>query len=487
MEAIFIEASATLPQIAIVAKANVEKQKFNHARVYGNCLVINELYPNYLNSLDNALFPGQDLADATRDKSLRVLGDAATVKLLKQGDHGRVTFGKNYDSKYSAWFYTPEVGFKGKDRVTFEVELAGLTYRLEYFMHVVELGRNRDIKFIEACETRRFWKISQSDTFNSEDPTAWLRSAQLSALLATASQSLTDFQDLPGTAVGQTTGEGASAAITLDTTAAGHNWYIDPTPLDNIDDYLPTSNPNIWQAKAGTDAAGKMDMLSVLLHEYGHALGLEHSAQVGDFMSATLQPGQRRLPNADELARMSQLVAQIKASQADTAAQSDALADPSAPASPGNPLSMLGLLPLGFVRRNSAGNGAATGTVHTDYLTAIQPTLTNGSFATGLAQWESTGAVSTAGADAAHYTVTLSESSPTSAGQTHAGQAFVLGATDRFLSFTVSGLNLQSNSDAQDAAYNTAQDAFEVALLNANTGVSLLGGLGATHQQRTRQ
>ena len=89
--------------------------------------------------------------------------------------------------------------------------------------------------------------------------------------------------------------------------------------------------------------------------------------------------------------------------------------------------------------------------------------------------------MSAAGADAAHYTVTLSESSPTNAGQTHAGQAFVLGATDRFLSFTVSGLNLQSNSDAQDAAYTTAQDAFEVALLNANTGTSLLGGLGATH------
>ena len=87
--------------------------------------------------------------------------------------------------------------------------------------------------------------------------------------------------------------------------------------------------------------------------------------------------------------------------------------------------------------------------------------------------------MSAAGADAAHYTVTLSESSPTSAGQTHAGQAFLLGATDRFLSFTVSGLNLQSNSDAQDAAYTTAQDAFEVALLNVNTGVSQLGGLGA--------
>ena len=77
------------------------------------------------------------------------------------------------------------------------------------------------------------------------------------------------FGNLQNNALGQTTGKGPSAAITLDTTAAGRGWYIDATPLDNLDDYLPTSNPNIWQAKAGCEAAGKMDMRSVLLHEYG--------------------------------------------------------------------------------------------------------------------------------------------------------------------------------------------------------------------------
>jgi Matrixin len=144
---------------------------------------------------------------------------------------------------------------------------------------------------------------------------AWQRSAQLSALIASAQQTLTGFTDLPATALGQTVGEGATAAITLDTNAAGHGWYIDPTPLDNSDDYLPTSDASVWQAKAGSEAAGKMDMLSVLLHEYGHALGLEHSGNGADFMAASLQPGVRKLPRNEELDLMSQLVAQLKAEQ----------------------------------------------------------------------------------------------------------------------------------------------------------------------------
>jgi len=143
------------------------------------------------------------------------------------------------------------------------------------------------------------------------------------------------FNDIPGAAVAQTAGEGANAQITLDPTAAGNGWYIDPTPVDSTDDYLPTSNPNLWQAKAGSAADGKMDMLSVLLHEYGHALGLEHSADARDFMATTLQPGERRMPSAEELALMSQLVAQLKAdnSAADSsgATSNDAPSSPSAP------------------------------------------------------------------------------------------------------------------------------------------------------------
>ncbi|MFZ4528874.1 MAG: matrixin family metalloprotease, partial [Undibacterium curvum] len=127
--------------------------------------------------------------------------------------------------------------------------------------------------------------------------------ANLNAMLANASGSLTNFSDLAGTAVGQTTGQGKDAQITLDSNAAGHGWFIDSTP-DQNDEFLPTSNPDVWIAKSGSAADGKMDMLSVLLHEYGHALGIEHSGDDGDFMAASLQPGERRLPGSEELSLM---------------------------------------------------------------------------------------------------------------------------------------------------------------------------------------
>ena len=66
----------------------------------------------------------------------------------------------------------------------------------------------------------------------------------------------------------------SGTSITLDDNAAGHGWFIDATPGAN-EEFLATSDANVWVAKEGSAADGKMDMLSVLLHEYGHVLGIE--------------------------------------------------------------------------------------------------------------------------------------------------------------------------------------------------------------------
>ena len=87
--------------------------------------------------------------------------------------------------------------------------------------------------------------------------------------------------DLPGLALGEALG---THTILLDTSAAGNGWFIDPTPADDS------------EFTAGTIPAG-MDLLTVVMHEFGHVLGLTDLASgtdVTDVMYETLSAGTRR-------------------------------------------------------------------------------------------------------------------------------------------------------------------------------------------------
>ncbi|WP_164153943.1 hypothetical protein, partial [Stenotrophomonas maltophilia] len=69
--------------------------------------------------------------------------------------------------------------------------------------------------------------------------------------------------------------ETAPAHITIDIDAAGHGWFVDPTPSDSFEF-------GRLQNAAGTDlltdpsnaAAGHLDLLTTVAHEMGHVLGL---------------------------------------------------------------------------------------------------------------------------------------------------------------------------------------------------------------------
>jgi hypothetical protein len=97
-----------------------------------------------------------------------------------------------------------------------------------------------------------------------------------------------------------------------------------------------------------------MDMLSVLLHEYGHALGINHSADPNDYMGTTLTAGVRRLPSAEEMALMQQLIGQAKATLTPTPLPL-AGEGQSAPAFPTLPLGTSFIGFLGLLRSNRYG------------------------------------------------------------------------------------------------------------------------------------
>jgi hypothetical protein len=179
--------------------------------------------------------------------------------------------------------YLPEAGYVGKDQATMLVEVNGIKVKVEYFFQAIP-GVTGNDGGAEYCAPKgMFWKISstldtngtstitsveyQSPTTLAADATStnvaalasWINTTDLNS---NAAGITVNVANLAGAAIGQDTGTN----ITLDATAAGNGWYINTNPADNSQ-FLPTSDPNVWIAAPGSAAAGKMDMLSVLLHE----------------------------------------------------------------------------------------------------------------------------------------------------------------------------------------------------------------------------
>jgi Matrixin len=75
-------------------------------------------------------------------------------------------------------------------------------------------------------------------------------------------------------------------AIRIDDDAAGYGWFVDRTPYDDREFVMPGRQ---WKEN-------RMDLLSVLAHELGHLVGLDHDDHTDDVMGEWLATGTRRLP-----------------------------------------------------------------------------------------------------------------------------------------------------------------------------------------------
>jgi hypothetical protein len=104
--------------------------------------------------------------------------------------------------------------------------------------------------------------------------------------------------DMAGIYVGAAT----HGVINIDIDGAGYGWFVDSTPGE--DSEFAGSGTSL-HAAAGTAAAGKLDLLTVLMHELGHQIGLDDdysTADADDLMYGYMNVGERRLPASGEAA-----------------------------------------------------------------------------------------------------------------------------------------------------------------------------------------
>lgn len=157
--------------------------------------------------------------------------------------------------------------------------------------------------FPQALMARPATALPQNAAQLSEDqlaPIVQEAYSRLDILLGPqATASLDDINVQIADLGGETLGQASGNTIVIDDDAAGYGWFVDETPEDDAE-FSRREGTDQFMAALSDEALGKVDLLSAVMHEMGHLLGLEHDDAIsddddeGDIMSAILEPGLRR-------------------------------------------------------------------------------------------------------------------------------------------------------------------------------------------------
>jgi hypothetical protein len=99
-------------------------------------------------------------------------------------------------------------------------------------------------------------------------------------------------------------GASNAGSIMLDDNAAGWNWFIDSTPGDDAE--FSGSGTQLVAIDKNGVAGTRIDLLTVVMHELGHQIGLSDITAAGEadeLMYGTINAGERRLPGSDDAAQ----------------------------------------------------------------------------------------------------------------------------------------------------------------------------------------
>jgi hypothetical protein len=89
--------------------------------------------------------------------------------------------------------------------------------------------------------------------------------------------------------------------LRIDDDAAGRGWFIDPSPTDDAEFFGGAGSRAVRTARPDSEARDRIDLLTVVMHELGHVLGLpdlDSPNSADDLMHGELSAGTRRMPDA---------------------------------------------------------------------------------------------------------------------------------------------------------------------------------------------
>ncbi|WP_396134999.1 PKD domain-containing protein [Chamaesiphon sp. OTE_8_metabat_110] len=252
-----------------------------------------------------------------------------------------------------------------------------------------------------------------------------------------------------------------SGTLTLDTDGNSLGWFIDTTPDDNSE-FDQTLTSTAFRATTGA-AAGKYDLLTTILHELGHLKGIIRGNNAFDAYVQNIN-GISTFINSGITAHLTP-----DGSHLDTTFHPYDLMNTSLKPGVRKLPSALNLAMIDAINSGIGGWVSGVGTLNSANLTAgALIGITNGDFTTPTT-WNTLGAT-----NIINGTATLTEQSQKLSELT---QAFIIPTGAKTLQFTIIDNHLVTGDTTK-----TANDAFEVALLDTNTFNPLAGtSIGLNH------